>query len=154
MVSQGRLSIEDEEAVQHESRYQRRERRTPTYFSQGSASLARALAVKDSTLPNQSTVVDLVSQEFSADWKEAINSELESLKRHETWEVVDMPKGAKLLSTRFIFLHTYDDKGKLIRHKARLVARGYLQGILEHTFAPVVDFNTVRTCLALALQRG
>lgn len=84
----------------------------------------------------------------------AINSELESLKRHETWEVVDLPVGSKPLSTRFIFLRKYDDKGRLIRHKARLVARGYLQGDVEQTFAPVVDLNTVQTCLAIAAQRG
>lgn len=41
-----------------------------------------AFIVTDSTLPKPSTVVEALSQEDTVDGKEAINSKLESLKRH------------------------------------------------------------------------
>ena len=52
-----------------------------------------------------------------------------------------------------MFIHKHDENGKVIRHKARLVGRGFLQWNVEQTFAPVVDFATVGTCLAVALQK-
>lgn len=55
---------------------------------------------------------------------------------------------------RFVFLRKRDESGKLIRHKARLVVRGFMQGDVEQTFELVVDFKTIRTCLSLTVQRG
>lgn len=40
------------------------------------------------------------------------------------------------------------------KYKARLVVRGFLQGILEDTYAPVIDFTTVRVALASGVQKG
>ena len=82
-----------------------------------------------------------------------MDSELKSLEDHGTWEVVKQPEGVKPLTTRFLFTRKYNEEGQVIRYKARLVARGFLQGSVDHTFAPVVDFGTVRTCLAVAVQR-
>lgn len=44
--------------------------------------------------------------------------------------------------------------GSVSKYKARLVVRGYLQGEVENTYAPVVDFTIVRIALTLAVQRG
>lgn len=44
--------------------------------------------------------------------------------------------------------------GTVERYKARLVVRGFLQGVVENTFAPVIDFTIVRTALAIEVQKG
>lgn len=92
--------------------------------------------------------------EDSNAWKIAINSELESLRKHGTWEVIKRPNAVKPLSTRFVFSKKKDQNGNIVRHKARFVVRGFLQGSIAQTFASVVDFTTVRTCLVVAVQKG
>ena len=36
-------------------------------------------------------------------WKEAINSEIESIMHNHTWEIVDLPTGAKTIGCKWIF---------------------------------------------------
>ncbi|RVX14596.1 hypothetical protein CK203_012090 [Vitis vinifera] len=36
-------------------------------------------------------------------WKEAINSEIESIMYNHTWELVDLPHGAKTIGYKWIF---------------------------------------------------
>ena len=135
------------------TRYPRRDRKAPEFYSPSSANIGRALVMTHSDTEPPTTVEEALSQPEGDKWKAAIESELNSLKRHETWEVVDHREGVKLLPTRFVFVRKYDENGLVLRHKARLVVRGYLQGDVEQTFAPVVDFTTVRTCLTVAVQR-
>ena len=50
-----------------------------------------------------------------------------------------------------------DAVGAIVKHKARLVARGFMQqeGIdFDDAFAPVVRMESVRLLLALAAQEG
>lgn len=87
-------------------------------------------------------------------WKDAIDCEMKSLSDHSTWCTVSTPEGVNPLQTRFVFRKKKLEDGTVGRYKARLVIKGYLQGNVDRTFAPVADFTTVRTALALALQRG
>jgi hypothetical protein len=51
----------------------------------------------------------------------------------------------------------WDEVGAIIKHKARLVARGFMQreGIdFDDTFAPVARMESVRLLFALAAQKG
>ena len=36
-------------------------------------------------------------------WKEAINSEIESILHNHTWELMDLPPGCKPLSSKWVF---------------------------------------------------
>ncbi|GKC84298.1 retrovirus-related pol polyprotein from transposon TNT 1-94, partial [Tanacetum coccineum] len=66
-------------------------------------------------------------------WKKVMQEEINSIEKNGTWK-----------------LHS---DGTIQRHKARLVARGYVQeqGIdFEETFSPVAKFETVRIILAFA----
>ena len=135
-----------------ESRYPRRERKQTSFYNPGSANTAKYSKNSHNTeLP--STVKEALGMYDGDEWKKAIDSELESLGKHHTWKVVDRKASMKPLSTRFVFLRKFDENGHLIRHKARLVVRGFLQGFVDETFAPVVDFSSVRVMLALAVQR-
>lgn len=136
-----------------ESRYPRRERKPPSFYSLGSASNSRALAMINNTAATTVTVNGSLSQEDREEWQAAIDSELDSLRHHEIREVLEQAEGVKLLTTRFVFVRRHDEHGNVCRHKARLVVREFFQGNVEQTFALVVGFATVRMCLAVAVQR-
>ena len=82
------------------------------------------------------------------EWKAACYEELESLDKHEVFELTNLPKGHKTIGCRWVF----DVKGDGHK-KARLVAQGFSQveGVdFNKLFSPVVRFESVRLMLALA----
>lgn len=135
-------------------RYPQRERQAPSLYTPGSAKSPRVLSMKGASLLEPLTVEEALRSADASQWKAAIDSELSSLRKHGTWEVVRQLEGVKTLSTRFVFNRKRSETGEVIRYKARLVVRGFLQGNVDQTFAPVVDFATVRTCLTVVVQSG
>lgn len=88
-------------------------------------------------------------------WKEACDSEFESLNKNKTWELVPLPRGRKAISSKWIFKVKETADGLIERYKARLVAKGFLQkyGVnFEETFAPVAKFTSIQIILSLAAQ--
>lgn len=91
----------------------------------------------------------------SADVKyhEAKKEELKAHDEKGTWQVVPIPEGIKPVTSRWVNSDKYGPDGQLIKHKSRLVARGFQQeeGIdFEETFASVVKPASTRILLALA----
>jgi hypothetical protein len=87
------------------------------------------------------------------EWAQAMQEELEALKKNNTWKLVPLPEGKKIVGCKWVFSIKYKADGSIDRYKARLVAKGFTQtyGIdyLE-TFSPVAKLNTVRVLLSLA----
>jgi hypothetical protein len=57
-------------------------------------------------------------------WKQAMQTEFDSLIENETWTLVELPKGNKAVKSKWIFKIKMQD-GRVSRHKARLVAQGF-----------------------------
>jgi hypothetical protein len=87
------------------------------------------------------------------EWKKAIDEEMQSHNYNGTWKLIERPKNATLIKTKWVFKRKRDVNGKLLRHKARLVAKGFTQikgEDYDETFAPVVRPTSVRILLSIA----
>ncbi|KAK4700421.1 hypothetical protein P7C70_g5826, partial [Phenoliferia sp. Uapishka_3] len=92
-------------------------------------------------------------------WLGAVNKELAMLRAMGTWDSVpvDLPRDRKALLSKWVLLIKRDDEGRVIKYKARLVARGDMQveGLdYTETFSATVRQASVRAILALAAQNG
>ena len=89
-------------------------------------------------------------------WK-AMETEIDTLTRKSCWDIVDRPAGCPVVSSTWAFkIKRYPD-GSLRKLKARFCARGYEQteGVdYFETFAPVVEWATVRFLLIMSLILG
>jgi transposase InsO family protein len=90
-------------------------------------------------------------------WLEAMKEEIRSIEKNLTWELVELPKGKKAIGVKWVYKVKFNPKGEVVKYKARLVARGFLQrhGVdYEEVFAPVARLETVRVVVAHAsMQR-
>jgi hypothetical protein len=85
-------------------------------------------------------------------WEEAIQKELTKLQALDTWDVVDLPPGAKTIGCRLVFALKYTPTGLIDRYKARLVAQGFSQRPGEdfiETFSPTIRAESLRVLLAI-----
>jgi hypothetical protein len=89
-------------------------------------------------------------------WQEAMQAELDALKRRDVLSnVMEMPENCRPVGHRWVFVKKRDANGIVVRHKARLVAKGFSQKPGEdftETYAPVMDGTTYRYLLALAAK--
>jgi hypothetical protein len=86
-----------------------------------------------------------------------MKEELEAIERNKTWKLTELPKKKKAISVRWVFKVKLKPDGSIGKHKARLVARGFLQkpGLdYFEVFAPVARHETIRLVIALAANRG
>jgi hypothetical protein len=59
-------------------------------------------------------------------WRAAMRDEINSVERNKTWELVKLPAGHQAIGLKWVFKLKRDEAGKIIKHKARLVARGFV----------------------------
>ncbi|GJR16444.1 putative ribonuclease H-like domain-containing protein [Tanacetum coccineum] len=86
-------------------------------------------------------------------WVEAMQEELLQFKIQKVWTLVDLPYGKKAIGTKWVYRNKKDERGIVVRNKARLVAQGYKQeeGIdYDEVFAPVARIEAIRLFLAYA----
>ena len=82
-----------------------------------------------------------------------MQDELHQFQTHEVWTLVPHPPNINVIGTKWIFKNKSDEKGVVVKNKARLVAQGYTQveGIdFDETFAPVARLESIRLLLAIA----
>jgi hypothetical protein len=80
----------------------------------------------------------------------AIREELNSILENGTWEVVERVLYAKELPYKWVFSLKSNEKGEIVRYKARLVVGGHRQvhGIDYHeVYAAVTSVQTIRILL-------
>ncbi|GKF67215.1 putative retrotransposon ty1-copia subclass protein, partial [Tanacetum coccineum] len=86
-------------------------------------------------------------------WLNAMNVEMQSMKDHEVWDLVDLRPNGKTVGSKWFFKKKTDMDGAVHTYKARLVAKGYTQTLriyYEETFSPVADIRAIRIRIAIA----
>lgn len=84
-----------------------------------------------------------------------MDMEIKAIERNNTWELIDLPQGAKIIGLKWVYKTKLKENGEVDKFKARLVAKGYVQQQeIDYTkvFAPVARMDTVRMIVDLAAQ--
>ena len=82
-----------------------------------------------------------------------MDEEYRSLMANDTWDLLPLPKGRKLVRCKWVYRTKYASDGSVERLKSRLFAKGFSQveGIdYNETFAPLTKMNSIRFVLSLA----
>ncbi|GJR23315.1 putative ribonuclease H-like domain-containing protein [Tanacetum coccineum] len=133
--------------------------RTSNDVEPSSVSLGGSFPLNVNDLPDDPLMPDLedtakISQALDDEsWVEAMQEELLQFKIQKVWTLVDLPSGKKAIGTKWVYRNKKDERGIVVRNKARLVAQGYKQeeGIdYDEVFAPVARVEAIRLFLAFA----
>lgn len=106
-------------------------------------------------LTDPQTADEALSSSHADQWKKAMQEEYDSLIQNKTWSLVDAPSGKRVLPCKWVYKTKTNDKGEIIRFKARLVIKGYAQrkgSDYDETYAPVVRYTSIRFLLSLAAK--
>ena len=79
-------------------------------------------------------------------WKTSMKEEFHSLQKNDTWELVILPSGRKLVKCKWVFKTKCVVDRSPLKYKASLVAKGFSQvkGIdCNETFALVAKMDSV-----------
>lgn len=116
--------------------------------------LAYALAsAEDIDICEPKSYQEAMKSKDQEQWNGAADEEMESLKKNQTWDWVERPKGHKVIGCKWLFKLKPGIPGENQppRYKGRLVAKGYAQveGIdYNEVFAPVVKHVSIRLLLS------
>ncbi|GJR45500.1 putative ribonuclease H-like domain-containing protein [Tanacetum coccineum] len=86
-----------------------------------------------------------------------MQEELLQFQLQKVWTLVNLPNGKRAIGTKWVFRNKKDERGIVVRNKARLAAQGYTQeeGIdYDEVFAPVARIEAIRLFLAYASFMG
>lgn len=127
----------------------------PRYLDDYELYIATALSVSADIDDVPLNFSDIENRSDKAEWHSSVNEELQSLEKNNTWKLAKLPKGAKLIGTKWVFRRKLSDDGNGYKCRARLVAKGFMQreGVdYTETYAPVARLPTVRLLFALSIQ--
>lgn len=85
-----------------------------------------------------------------------MKQEIESIEENETWELTSLPPGQKIIGLKWIYKLKKDANERVIKHKAQLIAKGYVQehGIdYDEVYSLITRLETVRLMLALSAKK-
>ncbi|GFY19658.1 retrovirus-related Pol polyprotein from transposon TNT 1-94 [Trichonephila clavipes] len=97
------------------------------------------------TIPN--CYKQAIRSRDASKWHDAMDKEINLMKERKVWDLVDHPDNIKILENRWVYTIKYDENNKIVRYKARLVARvnTQLRGeSFDKVISPVINFTIVR----------
>jgi hypothetical protein len=86
-----------------------------------------------------------------------MNEEIDQIEKNNTWELVPRPEDKNVIGSKWVFKNKMNEKGKVVRNKARLVYKGYAQvegQDFDETFALVARLEAIRMFLAYSCHKN
>lgn len=86
-------------------------------------------------------------------WKEAMDSEIQSMYDNQVWNLVDDVPGHKTVGCKWLFKKKTNMDGNVHTCKARQVAKGFSQTLgidYDETFLPVAKIKSIRVMLSIS----
>jgi hypothetical protein len=128
-------------------------RRRRCYRRAAPPALARRVldAVLNFTSADESASFREAEQEES--WRQAMSEEMKAIEDNETWELTVLLAGHRAIGLKWVY--KCNEAGNIVRHKARLVVKGYVQHVgidFDEVFAPVARLESVRMLVALVVH--
>lgn len=62
-----------------------------------------------------------------SEWREAMKEEIQMIEKNKNWSLVQRPADKNVVSVKWIYRLKTNANENVVRHKARLVARGFAQ---------------------------
>ena len=87
-------------------------------------------------------------------WKKAMEEEMESFRKNETWDLVTLHDGNNPIHSKWVFKRYTNVARQAGKFKAKLVAKGYSQveGVeFGEMFFPIAKLASIRVVLSLAV---
>lgn len=109
-----------------------------------------------STCSDPVTYKEAMTGNNADNWKVAMDNEIISLLKNETWKLVNLPRNKNPINNGWIYKTKYKRNGEVDRFKARLVVKCCAQvfGIdYQETFSPLVKYDSIRMILAIAAAK-
>ena len=74
-----------------------------------------------------------------------MQEEMDAIEENSTWHLTTLPPGHRAIGLKWVYKVKKDAHGAVLKHKARLVSKGYVQrhGVdYEEVFAPVARLES------------
>jgi len=114
--------------------------------------VAEAVARHDWRATTPTTRAEALARPDAYLWQQAMDAEIDGLRKANAWDLMDLPPGAKATGGRWVFAYRRDADGRVTRYKARFVAQGYTQRLgidYNDVWATCPARETVRAVLAM-----
>lgn len=100
----------------------------------------------DATIPG--TFQEALQCDEANQWKDAMDCEMSSLVKNNTWNLVSRPEGKEILDVKWVYKRK---PGNIF--KARLVVKGFQQrDNIDDTYSPVAKMQTLKLLLSYSCQ--
>ena len=131
---------------------QKRQVKPPKRYGQAKMTTFALSVAEEIVDMEPKTYQEAINSNEADQWVKAIQEEMDSLRKNETWELVTKPKDRKVVGSKWVFKRKQGTLGnEAPRYKARLVAKGFSQkeGVdYNEIFSPVVKHSSIRLLLA------
>lgn len=100
-------------------------------------------------------VCDVNGRDDEKQWRRAMEREIDSMKKNNTWTEITLPKTGEILKTRWVFASKPLEREIEDQYKARLVVKGCGQRKsfdYDNIYSPVAKMPTIRTLLSVGNQ--
>lgn len=93
---------------------------------------------------------EAISCDDSKQWEGAMNREMDSLAKNNTWTLVNRPVDKKVIDVKWVYKKKSENE-----YKARLVVRGFQQtDCIDDTYSPVAKMQTLKVLLSYCCQES